>query len=78
MEHTPIKTYMQSGEIHHQAMSAYQRVILVRYNPTEEVATINKLDKYYFTKIKTSVNRVNSNAIGSAKDARAGQCRVEC
>ena len=52
---------------------SYQAAI----TPSEEVANINKLDKSYFIKIKTSVNRVNSNAIISAIEARARQRRVE-
>ena len=69
MEHTPIKKYTESGERHHQAMSAYQRVIKDRYNHSEEFARINKLDRSYFIKIKTSVNRLNSNAMVSAMEA---------
>ena len=48
-----------------------------RYNPSEEVADINKLDKSHFVKNKTSINRVDSNAIVSAMEARDGQRRVE-
>ena len=69
----PNKKSTQSGERHHQATSAYQRVIPGRYNYLGEVANINKLDKSYFIKIKTSVNRVDSNVIVSAMEARAVQ-----
>ena len=58
-------------------MSDYQRVIPGRYNPSEEVANISKLDKSYYIKNKTSVNRVNINAIVSTMDARSRQLRVE-
>ena len=77
MEHIPIKKSTQSGERHHQAISAQQRVIPGRYNPWEEVANMNKLDNSYFIKIKTSINRVNSNAIVSTMKARARQRRVD-
>ena len=68
---------MQYGERHHQAVSAQQRVITGRYNPSEEVANINKLDKSYFIIIKISVNRVNSNEIVSAMEVRSRQSRAE-
>ena len=42
---------MQSGERHHQAMSAQQKVISGRYNLSEEVAHMDKLDKSYFINI---------------------------
>ena len=77
MEHTPILKATQSGERHHQAMSARHRVIPGRYNPSEDVANMNKLEKSYFIKIKISVNRVDSNAIISAMEARARQRRVK-
>ena len=73
----PDKKPTQSGERHHQCTSAHQRVIPGRYNPSEEVANINKIDKSYFIKIKASVHRVNPNAIISAIEARARQRRVE-
>ena len=46
-------------------------------NPLEEVANMNKLEKSYFIKIKTSKNRVDSNAIITAMEARARQRRLE-
>ena len=52
MESTPIKKSTQSGERQHQAMTAQQRVIPGRYNPSVEVANTNKLEKSYFIKIK--------------------------
>ena len=67
---------MQSGEHHHQATSDQQRVIPGCYNPSEEVANMNKVDKSYVIKIKTSVNRVDSNAIVSAMEVRARQTCV--
>ena len=70
MKHTPIKKLAQSGERHHQAMSALRMVIPGHYKPSEEVANMNKLDKSYFIKIKTSVNRVNSNTIVISMEAR--------
>ena len=73
----PNKKGTQSSESHHQATSAYQRVIPGHYNPLEKFSNINKLDKYYFIKIKTSVNRVDSNVIVSAMEARAGHRLVE-
>ena len=68
---------MQYGERHHQAVSAQQRVITGRYNPSVEVANINKLDKSYLIKIMISVNRVNSNVIVSTMEARARQRPVK-
>ena len=76
MESTPIKKSTQSGERQHQAMTAQQRVIPGRYNPSVEVANTNKLEKSYFIKNKTSVNRVDSNAIISAMEARTRQRRL--
>ena len=58
-------------------MSDQQRFIQGHYNPLEEVANINKLDKSYFIKIKTFVNRVNTNVIVSAMEARAIHHRIE-
>ena len=52
-------------------------VVPVRYNPSEKAANINNLEKSYFIKIKISVNRVNSNAIVSAMEARARERHVE-
>ena len=46
------KKATQSGERHHQATSVYHRTIPVRYNPLEEVANINNLDKYFLQKLK--------------------------
>ena len=54
---------MQSVERHHQDMLSHQRVIPGRYNPLEEVPNNKKIEKSSFIKIKTSVYRVNSNAI---------------
>ena len=48
----PNKKSTQTGERHHQATSAYQRVIPGRYNPSGDIANINKLDKLYFIKYK--------------------------
>ena len=58
-------------------MSDQQSVIPGLYNPSEEVANINKLDKLYFIKFKTSVHKVNSNMIISAMEARAGKRCVD-
>ena len=66
----------QSGELRHQATPTYQRVITGLYNPSEEVANIYKLDTTYFIKYKISVNRVNSNTIISALEARSGKRRT--
>ena len=70
MENIPIKKSTRSGERQHQAMSAQQRVIPGHYNPLEEVGNTNKLEKSYFMKNNTSSNRVDSNAIISAMEAR--------
>ena len=69
--HPNFKKSTQSGEHHRKATSAQHRIIPDRYNPSEEVANISKIDKCYFIKIETSVNRVNSNAIVSAMERRA-------
>ena len=58
-------------------MLAQQRVIPGHYNPLEEVANTNKLEKSYFIKNKTYLNRVDSNAIISAMEARTRQRRLE-
>ena len=68
---------MHSCELHQLAKLDKHRVVPGRYSPLEEVVNINKLDKSYFIKIKTTVNRVDSNAIVNAMEARAGQSRVE-
>ena len=70
MEHTTIKKCTQSSERNHQAMSDQQRAIPGRYNLLEEVSNMNKLEKSYLKKFKTSVDRVNSNATISAMEAR--------
>ena len=44
----PNKKFTQCGERHYQATSAYQRFIPGRYNPSGDIANINKLDKLYF------------------------------
>ena len=77
MESTSIRKSTQSGERQHQAMSDQQGVIPGRYNLSEEVSNTNKLEKSYFIKNKTSVNRVDSNAIISATEARTRQRRLE-
>ena len=77
MEHTPIKKSLRSSERHHQAMLDQHRVTPIHYKPLEEVSNMDKLDKSYFINIKTSVNRVNSNAIFSAMEACARQRRIE-
>ena len=77
MEHTLIEKSTQSGERHHQAMMDHQRVVPGRYNPLEEVANMNKLEKSYSIKTETSVNRVDSNAIFCAIEARARQHRLD-
>ena len=51
-EHTPIKKSMQSGEHHQQAMSDQERVITGQYKPSEEVASISRIDKSYLIKSK--------------------------
>ena len=51
-------------------MSDQQRAIPGRYNLLEEVSNMNKLEKSYLKKFKTSVDRVNSNATISAMEAR--------
>ena len=58
-------------------MLDYQGVIPGRYNHLEEISHINNLEKSYFLIIKTSVNRVDSNAIIGAIEARARQHHVE-
>ena len=68
---------MQSGEHHDQATSDQQRVIPGCYNPSEEVAKMNNIKKSYFIKNKTSVNRVDSDSIVSAMEARTRNHRVE-
>ena len=51
--------------------------MLGRYNPSEYVANMNKLEKSYFIIIKNSVNRVYSNGIISAMKVRTRQRPVE-
>ena len=75
MDHTQINKFTQSGERHHQAISDEQRVIPGRYNPSEDVAKIDNIEKTYFIKIKISVNRVDSNEINSAIEARHARPR---
>ena len=77
MVKTPIKKSTRSGERQHQAMSAQKRVIPGHYNPLEEVANTNNLEKSYFIKNKTYLNRVDPNAIISAMEARTRQRRLE-
>ena len=40
-------------------MSAKLILIPGHYNPSEEVTNINKIYKLYFTKLKTSITRMN-------------------
>ena len=58
MDHTSIKKQTQSGECHQLAMSENHRITPVRYNSSEYVANINRLDNINFIKFKTSVTRV--------------------
>ena len=57
MEQTLILKTMQSVKQYNQTISAQKRVTPGPYNSSEEVAQMNKLDKSYFIKIKTSVKK---------------------
>ena len=43
----PDKKFMHYVERHQQSTLAQQRVILSHYDPQEEVANINKLDRFH-------------------------------
>ena len=57
MDRKSIKS-TQSGECHQLTKSYKHRFMPGRYNPLEDVANINKLERLHFTKLKTSVTRV--------------------
>ena len=54
---------MQSSERHQLDMSDKHRVIPGRYNPLEEVANIDKIEKIIVQKLNTSITRLTITKI---------------